>query len=605
MKLHPLFLALALVVSPIHAAPFDPDKLDLGIPPVMLHALIRSTAAKIEAERAETKGLVARVEELLAIPEPETQDHADDRAAWLASEMTLASYNVSANAALGGVRGHLFDGTDTGRMQLYRDLEKQQTQDADEVRRWLQMRKAAEGLKWKDESQLCHERSVGAARALVSREPKNATAHALLAFALDWRDDSSAETLAALQKALQIDSKQPLAQVMLLERKIEKAQESAAFRRGADLGEKSPENVLRQLFDHPLSAEELAAFEREMAPLIKEADKVLNNAAEQRDFAVFMLSAQLGLRLRNALNEAAASQKRPPDISFEEFAGRLGMESAQFVFSFFKKPAHVMKAVELAGDDAEGIGTVALLAFTSRYVVAMSQKRELDETDTALINGMLRKLVQLAGADESANAARACEAVSIIGLMQVLSGRPPSHPQMLLRAVQLDPFRHRNLNFLVALAMTLKENRYATAAAVVEMQLAVLPNPLTRREAAAVATRLREWDRALQHLDAAEKESPDDRAILAQRVATLLRQSQSQATIKKTGLLLGAFNADNLVEKTAGMPQDERGDFFDNFILHQLIARRRDSAEAALRAASEARVYDQSRQARVREWMEK
>lgn len=603
MKPHSLFLALTLLVSPIHAAPFDPDKLDLGIPPEMLHALIRSTAAKIEAERAETKGLAARVEELLAMPEPEKKDLSDDRVARLAEEMALASYTVSANASLSGITGFEFDSTKTGRVQLYRDLEKQQEQDAADVRRWLRMSQAAKGFDEKDKEAFCREKAIGAARALVSREPKNAEAHALLAYALDWQDDSAAETLESVQNALRIDSKQPLGQVVLLDRKINKAQEAAAFRRPTGLGEKSPGDVMRQLYDHPLSAEEVAAFSREADVLGKEAVQTLHNAAEQKEFAAFMMATQLMPTLRARLTEAAASQKRAPDISYEEFTGQTLRKNMLLFFELFQSTGHAAKAAQLAGEDAEAIGAVALLVFTSRFVTAMRQGREPAAEDLALVAAMQKMLVEIARADDSVRAARACEAVSAFGIMSVLAGRRPEHPELLLRAVQLDPFRHRNLSFLIGLSMTLKEKRYATAAAVVEMQLAVLPNPLTRRQAAAVAARLHDWDAALRHLDAADKEKPGDLGVLSQRIATLLRQSPSKATIKKTGLLYGDITPDTVLEKTGGMETDERKEFIHNHLLHLIIAQRSADAEMELKAAVEAGIFSEEEAKELRGFM--
>ena len=608
MKLLPL-LALAAASLRVHAAPFDLDKFDHGIKPVQLHELIRATAMKIEerlrGEHPEAERLVERVEALLALPEPEKKDLTDDRAARLAAEMNLASYTASANTAVGGIRGVIFDVTDIGNRQLYQDLKKQQATDADEVRRWLLMRRAARGLSWKNEMHLCQQHAIGAARALVSREPKNALAHALLAYSLDWQDDSSAETLATLQKALQIDPGQPLAQVQLLERKIDKAEEAAAFRRAAGLGDKSPGDVLRQLYDHPLSAEEVAAFEREADSLGKEIAAVLKNAAERKDFAAFMLASELRLTVRYKLEGIAASARRPPEISYEEFSARLDQWRIQILYLLFEGPEHLMKAVELAGDDAEAIGTVAFLAAAPRVMRLMREGGAPDEKEVAYFEGVLRRLVQLARADDSVNAARACEAVSILSLLEVMSGRPPSHPDLLLRAVQLDPFRHRNLNFLVGLCMTLKEHRYATAAAVMEMQLAVLPNAVTRRHAAALAARLKEWDTALRHLDAAQKETPGDLSVLSQRIATLLKQSTSKATVKKAGLLYGDITPDTVLEKTAGMERGARKEFIQNHLYYLLIDRRRDDAGTELKAAQEARILSESEAGEMNEWLVK
>jgi hypothetical protein len=233
-----------------------------------LHVLIREVAAKIEEKykgaHPEADGLVQRVEETLAVPESPEANQAD-RQLKLVKEMVPMSVAAGFNSSIGGIRGAVFDSGDTGYMQRYQDLESASTRDAEEVWRWLEMTDAAQRLKWQDKAEVCSQRALGAARGLISREPKNAAAYALLGLAFEWSD----EKLTALQTALKLDPKQPLALYELLERRVLQVLESAALRRETGLEEKpkTRQEVSRALFDRPLTEEEALAFERQQEAL--------------------------------------------------------------------------------------------------------------------------------------------------------------------------------------------------------------------------------------------------------------------------------------------------------------------------------------------------
>ncbi len=103
-----------------------------------VHALIREVAAKIEDRfkgiHPEADGLVQRVEETLAAPEPSTSDD-EDRQSRLAKKLTLMNGEAGFKAMIGGVRGAVFDNSDTGFMQRYQDLESARTKDGRYPRR--------------------------------------------------------------------------------------------------------------------------------------------------------------------------------------------------------------------------------------------------------------------------------------------------------------------------------------------------------------------------------------------------------------------------------------------------------------------------------------
>jgi hypothetical protein len=444
------------------------------------------------------------------------------------------------------------------------------------------------------------ERAIGAARALVSREPKNADAKALLAAALDWQDDSCPETLASIEAALKLEARHPLALELLHARHIDKLLETAAFRRPALPGEKLPGDINRQLYDHPLSAEELAAFQQQKAMLERETEVLLENAYQRRDTAAFLRLVDDSLQLRIKEASAQASHQRDPGHSFEEFLGHTMMAYTWAVFSLFEKPERLKQAVDLAGKDSEALGTIFILGVGVRAMNAMKSGRSLSIEDHEMEDVIMSRLAEIARADDSTNAARASEAIGIAGMFSVMSGRPPVHPDLFFRALQLDPFRHRALGLLLGGCMAVDPTAIS-AAAVMEMQLAVLPNLWTRRQCAAAAAKLHDWDTVFRHLDACAREKPGDLMVLNQRVATTLRQSQSKASIKKAALYYDGITADNLLEKTKDLSNDDRLEFIENFFLHLVLRRENEVAQTLLNQIAEAGILGEKA---VKEWQE-
>ena len=580
---------------------------DLGLTPEMLHGIIREVAAKIEArygsERPEAEKLAERIEAILATEPPTVRE--GDRNQAIAQAMHLINFDASAKATISGLRGYVFDSSVTGCMQTYRDLEQLSTQDAAEVLRWLDMRRAAAELDWDDKESLCRQRAIGAARALVSREPKKAEAHVLLASSLDWRDDSGPETLTALQTALKLDAKQPLANALLLQRRIRKALEATARRQPSALDEKGIDDVLRPLYDRPLSPEEVATLDKELQSLSKETDDMLTTASERKDFSGFLQGVMLRLELRCAAISAVASQKRPPEASYEAFVGEVRQRHVMQLFALLDHPGLFGRAVQLAGGNAEGIGTVVMMHLVGQMMHRMQEGKDPTAEQTARVKEVTEHLVKIARADDSPNAARAAEAVCIIGMVQVMMDQKPEHIDMLHRTLQLDPFRHRTLGFLAAAAMTLKEKQNVTATAVMTLQLAALPGLPTRKLAAAGAAKIGDYDTALRLLDECAKEAPGDLMLLHQRIATLLRQSQSKATIKKATLLYGDITPDTILEKTASLEKADRHLFLQTYLLHLLLKPETQTASELLTQLLNEQALDEATAKDVRKWMEK
>ena len=145
----------------------------------------------------------------------------------------------------------------------------------------------------------------------------------------------------------------------------------------------------------------------------------------------------------------------------------------------------------------------------------------------------------------------------------------------------------------------------AAATAITRMQLAVLPCMLTRRQSAAAAAGLHDWETAHIILDTCDKEKQGDLVLLSQRVGTTLRQSQSKAAIKKAGLLYGDISADNILKKTAALDKADRQQFLENFILHLALKREAETATQLLNQALEAKILDEKIAKELRTFFEK
>lgn len=558
-----------------------------------VHALIREVAAKVEEKyksvHPEADGLVQRVEETLAAPEP-PKANEDDRQQMLAKEMMLMNFQAGFNSLIGGVRGAVFDNTDTGYMQRYQDLESASTRDAEEVWRWLEMADAAKHLKWKDKEETCTQRALGAARALVSREPKNAEAHTLQGLALEW----SGEKLTALQTALKLDPGQPLALNVLLQRRMEQVLEAAALRQGIRLEEK-PRDVTRALFDRPLTEEETAAFERQMQELHSEMVRLFALAQKRGDLSAYLHTVNLRNRLRIQRDEVAAAAKRGQDESFEMFQSRLRSMMINSVFRLFDDDTLLQTALRLAAADPETTGSIILMSLIGDSIRTKTEGWRPAESHMEIIHQTFGRLLEMAHADDSLRAARAAEAASLMefGLLMGLNQKP-SHLDLLLRAVHLDPFRQRTQHMLMGLCMGFspKATDPAAVAALSFTELALLPSLQTRRTCAAAAAKVHDWTSAHRLLDTCLREHPDDLGLLNQKAVTLLRESQSKAAQKKAATYF--HKIESLAEKHNPSPDDpDLKLFVRDHILFLMMGGKNEEARRQLAKLKDENILDE------------
>lgn len=562
-----------------------------------LHALIREVAAKIEAkyqgQRPEADGLVQRVEEALAAATPPKADK-DDRQLMLAEKMVAMNGYAGFKCLIGGVRGTIFDNSDTGHMQRYQDLESASVSDAEDVLRWLEMADAARRLEWQDKKETCTQRALGAARGLVSRRPKDAAAHALLGLALEWGD----EKLSVLQTALKLDPKQPLALQEMLVRRIDQSFEKAVLRREVGLEEKflATRMLAQALFDRPLTEEETLALERVQEEMRRDSRHLLVLAQERGDLAVYLttMNKLTDIPRHHQMVELAA--RRGPEESFEAFWARVEGIWQNTIFDVVEDDTLVRTALEMAANDPEATGAIIMMSLLGDFMRKKPGSPPPKEPHMEIIRQTFTRLLVMAEADESLKAARAAEAAFIMEMcLKMTQKREPGHLDLLLRAVRLDPFRQCTQHMLmgVSLGMLSKAEDRPAGFALAQTELGLLPRLPTRRTCAAAASMVHDWPAAQRYLDACLRENPDDLGLLNQKAVTLLRESQSKAAQKKAQIYFHKIAS--LCEKPDAKPDKSDLELITrNHILFLMLGGKNDVARDELAKARREKTLEET-----------
>ena len=254
---------------------------------------------------------------------------------------------------------------------------------------------------------------------------------------------------------------------------------------------------------------------------------------------VYLKTVSLLTDLRWQQGEVALAAKRRPEESLEMFQSRLGILKVSNYFTVLADDSLLKTALELAADDPEATGTIIMQALLGDSMKALQEKQRPKEPHMELIRNTFAKLLEMANADESLRAARAAEAVFGMEFFLMMGlQRKPSHLELLLRAVHLDPFRQRTQHIMMGLCMGMFSKAMDTAAAtaLAQTELALLPNLLTRRTCAAAAAKLHDWSAAHRYLDPCLREKPDDLGLLNQKAVMILRESQSKAAQTKAAI---------------------------------------------------------------------
>lgn len=591
-----MFSALLSLVS-LQAGGADMEVIDTAkLEPVLLEAA-RRIEAKHAPLRPEAQGLVERVEAILSTPSPEKAEV--EGSAKLAQKMTVLQLTFGINPSLGGHSGVLLDRSQQAMAAYYQMLESRVDKDSGEVRRWLKMADAAEVLKDEAKKNLCLDRAAGTARALIIREPKNARAHALLADALGWREGLEVETLQAIQQALKLDEKQLLARLLKHEREIARYGEETFTRRPARLEDRYANDMelLKKSQASPLTEDELAEMQKRAGPIIDSSGDLMKSAMEAGDFVIFCRTWKAELHLLNLVQVAKLPKEMPPGTDEQTLRVTYLQRGMKNFVKIMSHKTEAGAALLLADTDAERVGGVALCYALGLFMQAGASGQPPDAKDLTVIDTAMQRLEEISQRRKGPDAARAHESMVMLDTFLAMAGRkvPERQDDSLIEALKQDAEGYMTLTMLTGLT---KEGPASQALA--EMQLAILPNTMNRRLCAACASAMGDWDSAFRHLDILRKESPDDLAVLSQRVATVLKQSQGAAALDKAAALYGEVNADNVLEKTAALAADERAAFMKNHALFLALRHQKENALALLVKAVEAKAMKEGDAAELR-----
>lgn len=521
-----IYVAIAFTAA---AAQEDSDQDDFPYSKKEIHLLLREASKKVERKfqitREEAKGLTQAIDKALtaAPPSPAAVDQDDPRRS-LTKEMGLIYSEHNIGLKFFGIRG--FINTAPGSLhQRMDDLEQMSASGGGEVRRWLERSDLAEYLEWTEKEQEYQQTAEKHARALVSREPQNPEAHALLAAALDW----SREKKQALETALKLDPGQPLALRMLLSRRIETTLESAALRKEVPLEGEDEMQMLKVFFERPPSETERQALEERAAELALEAEQVLEAAYERKDLPAYLNTLSDMNELTANLSLIDATAQRDSDQSFDAFFHEQFNLHLMSYLQQFKDQTHLSKALELARHDPEALGAVMLQAV---FGESFQSSGALPEFLVEQLKPPLDHLVAMAGADESLKAARAAEAVVKVEFaLAALAENEPPHADLLLRAIRLDPYRYQTLDILMGICGTYGD--MPVSMAIAQLQAALVPMMENRRLVAAIASKTGDWQTAHRYLDICLQEQPDHVMTLNQKAATWLKENPSDEMIQQ------------------------------------------------------------------------
>jgi len=592
-----IFFALLALASLQASAP-DLGEIDIAkLEPVMLEAA-RRIEAKYGRKHPEAQGLVERVEAILRTEAPEKRDPVG--AEKLAREMAVFTLTMAINPSLGAHSGVLLDRGKLAQAAYYQRLESRVDTDAGEVQRWLKMADAAEALEDEAKKSLCLDRAAGAARALITREPNNARAQALLADALGWREGLEAETLKALQQALKLDEEQLLARLLMHERKIGQLGEETFTRQSARLEDRffNDMELLKKSHANPLTEDELAAMKKKATPCIESSGTLMKEAMEAGDFVIFCRTWKAELHLLNLVLVAKLPKEMPHDTDAKAMQAAYLQGTMKNFVKVMSHKTEAGAALLLAGTDAERVGGVALCYALGLFMQAGASGQPPDAQALTVIDTAMQRLEEISQRRKGPDAARAYESLVMLATFLGMAGQkvPQNIDESLIEALKQDSEGYLTLSMLTGLA---KEEPASQAFA--EMLLAILPNQMNRRMCAACASAMGDWDSAFRHLDVLRKEAPDDLKVLSQRVATLLKQNLSSVSLDKAASLYADVNADNIITKTAALEADERTAFLKNYALFLALRHQKENALSLLTKAMEEKVIKEGEATKLRE----
>jgi hypothetical protein len=568
--------ALLLLVFSSQTARAAPDLQDI-------QNRIRECAAKIEKSLPENKaepikGLVERVDRMLkAAGKTEPRDPRQK----LANEMQLTTVNFSVGFAFGegGFRPHGVP----AKVLRFRKLIDQPAEGIAEVNRCLELGDLAESLEWSNAETHWEARGVETARAALNAQTESADAMSMLAWAIWWKDGHNAESIRLLRRAREIDPAHITAKRLLLEVRFDKAMESAALRREVSLEEKKHEDILRELYEKPLSEDELDLLGKKFSELEKERLQLTEAAAKHGRIDDFFALLVDRLRYTQIAMPRLVLELKA-DHSLEEVRARSDQVGMNESFNLLESPATAQQALTLARDKADVLCKVWALMKMHQF----QAEDELEEDALNVLKKVEKHMNELVKSPEEETAAAAEEELLAFRMLECrMNGVPPPLSDI-LDLVKRRPLRQRGVGMLLTACGEMGESSRGLVSALMDMHYALVPCLTTRTLAAAAASRNGLHDRALDLLDLCDAEKRNDLALLSQRISTMILQDSSPEGVAGAMRLYDGINTQNILERSEDMDEGDRENFIQNHALVLALADQIDVADQLISSAQDA-----------------
>ncbi len=562
-----LIIALSAQAVEMEARKAEPDEKDLRAS--LLKAAARVDEVKL-SQGQKPGNLLKRVEATLKRPPPAKP------AAWekngILKHLRIPTGRCDlALAVRSGSLGLLADTTPDGIEAAYQERLREKHQGGKEILRLCGLVSLASDLKMNENIiDSWMEMAVIAARTWLGQHPEDAEAHALLAEALLLEGDSSLkEALKELDMALVLDPKCPRAMMLHLERRVAHISASLFSNSAPRWDEPAMDFVrfLRRLYDTPPSMERIEAFNHAWVDIEKSAAEV--RAVADTDSLMHFRSAAT-LIARNVyagLAEAAGGGLVRSFDDFQALANRLQLTSQGAAL----KQVEWMPAMSRIPEIEQAHGQHIMAAAFIPVVFSLFPNGHeavkwpaIQEAKRIFFEKCLERARILSLKDDSVEAAKTCELMGCVQIFLGMMSERPYQPQGLLkRAITLDPWRYRALDFI---ALSVVSSDPAAAMAAMQIRLEVLHNYSSHYQLAAAATKLEDWKTCLAQLGACLKHKPDDLQALNGQIAIKLCESQTPERLREVSVL---FDKTRQVYSTTQdkQPAEVVEDFVVNYFL--------------------------------------
>jgi hypothetical protein len=586
--------ALASPDPTVVMAQADGKTAALAVKPEPLSARVRNLAARLEAQAPDAyRGLLERVESRLVarVVLPFTNDWRQDLAQSLPIETLGRDITVSPlpRFSTGFV---LFDSQEALEAR-YRRLEALPAREAADVERRLDMRVLALKLEWLDEAKHCRDRAVQAARAYLQQQPHSAEAHYLLAAALGWQDGSGPETQALISRALQIEPEHMLAQLLVLDRKLQMHTETFAFRRRVTMDESVVLDaaLIRQIYDFPLSDGDRATYHRLWKQLEQELAGWLERAAKRgQSYAYLRGLAWWCSTLQKNIQRFELAASSPRISSADEFARRANQVDW---IGGMKESSLWLRAIELSRrqNDPMSVGALAIYYGLRSQAASHATGMPMLLQDLKVLQDVSESLRRNLAPASTLTLSTRLETAEMLLTLHLLFGLPPLPMDDFFTVMLLEP-PQPHVTETLCVAMQNWGSEPEVSLALVEIWAAVSPSARVRRLHVAAAAKRSDWETAFRQLNALDQTHPGDLVTLRQRVETLLRRGQSRETLDTVARLYISFSPATVLASTASLAPKERRLFLYAYIAYLLISGDGGAADNLLRETADAGLID-------------